>query len=52
MSINELATQLRMGRPTVERCLDLLERTFVIFRLPAFSTHPRKEISKNQKVFF
>ncbi len=52
VSVNELATQLQMGRPTVERYLDLLERTFVIFRLPAFSTHPRKEISKSQKVFF
>ena len=52
VSVNELATQLQMGRPTVERYLDLFERTFVIFRLPAFSTNPRKEISKNQKVFF
>ncbi|MCB1919927.1 MAG: ATP-binding protein [Candidatus Competibacteraceae bacterium] len=52
VSINELATQLQMGRPTVERYLDLLERTFVIFRLPAFSTNPRKEISKSHKVFF
>jgi len=32
--------------------LDLLEQTFVIFRLPAFSTNPRKEIAKSQKVFF
>ncbi|MGF1613139.1 MAG: ATP-binding protein [Gammaproteobacteria bacterium] len=52
VSVNELATQLQMGRPTVERYLDLLQRTFVIFRLPAFSTNPRKEISKSQKVFF
>jgi uncharacterized protein len=52
VSINELATQLQMSRPTVERYLDLLEQTFVIFRLPAFSTNPRKEISKSHKVFF
>ncbi len=52
VSVNELATQLQMGRPTVERYLDLLEQTFVIFRLPAFSTNPRKEISKSHKVFF
>ena len=52
VSVNELATQLQMGRPTVDRYLDLLERTFVIFRLPAFSTNPRKEISKSQKVLF
>ena len=52
VSVNELATQLQMARPTVERYLDLLEQTFVIFRLPAFSTNPRKEIAKSQKVFF
>ena len=52
VSVNELATQLQMARPTVERYLDLLEQTFVIFRLPAFSTNPRKEITKSHKVFF
>jgi predicted AAA+ superfamily ATPase len=41
-----------MARPTVDRYLDLLEQTFVIFRLPSFSTNPRKEISKSQKVLF
>jgi hypothetical protein len=52
VSVNELATQLSMARPTVERYLDLLEQTFVIFRLPSFSTNPRKEIAKGRKVFF
>jgi predicted AAA+ superfamily ATPase len=52
VSVNELATQLQMARPTVDRYLDLLEQTFVILRLPSFSTNPRKEISKSQKVFF
>ena len=52
VSVNELATQLQMARPTVDRYLDLLEQTFVIFRLPSFSTNPRKEISKSQKIFF
>jgi predicted AAA+ superfamily ATPase len=52
VSVNELATQLQMARSTVERYLDLLEQTFVIFRLPSFSTNPRKEIAKSQKIFF
>jgi predicted AAA+ superfamily ATPase len=52
VSINELARQLGMARATVDRYLDLLEETFVIFRLPAFSTNPRKEIAKNKKIFF
>jgi len=52
VSVSELATSLGSARPTVERYLDLLEQTFVIFRLPAFSTNPRKEIAKSSKVFF
>lgn len=52
VSTNELATQLQMARPTVERYFDLLEQTFVIFRLPSYSSNPRKEISKSRKVFF
>jgi len=52
VSVSELATQLGIARPTVERYLDLLVQTFVIFRLPSYSTNPRKEISKSQKIFF
>lgn len=52
VSVNELATQLHMANATVERYLELLEQTFVIFRLPAFSTNPRKEIAKSRKIFF
>ncbi len=52
VSVNELATQLQMARPTVDRYLDLLEQTFVIFRLLSFSTNPRKEIARSQKVSF
>ncbi len=52
VSTHELATQLQIARQTVERYLDLLEETYVIFRLPAFSTNPRKEIAKGKKVFF
>jgi predicted AAA+ superfamily ATPase len=52
ISTHELATQLQMARPTVERYLELLEQTYVIFRLPSFSTNPRKEIARSKKVFF
>lgn len=52
VSVNELANTLNISRVTVDRYLDLLEQTFVIFRLPAFSRNPRKEISKSQKIFF
>jgi predicted AAA+ superfamily ATPase len=52
VSVNELAARLQIARPTVERYLDLLEQTFVIFRLRSYSTNPRREVSKSQKIFF
>jgi predicted AAA+ superfamily ATPase len=52
VSTHELAAQLQMSRPTVERYLDLLEQTCVIFRLPSFSSNPRKEVVRSKKVFF
>jgi len=52
VSLNELGQQLGLNRETVERYLWLLEQSFIIFRLSAFSRNPRKEISKSQKYFF
>lgn len=52
VSVNELANNLDLSRQTIERYLELLERSFVIFRLHAFSTNQRKEIAKNTKIFF
>jgi len=52
VSVNELAGSLGINKATINKYLDLLEETFVIFRLPAFSTNPRKEISKSHKIYF
>ena len=52
VSINELAKQLQIDGKTVSRYLDLLEKTFIIFRLGSFSSNPRKEISKKSKYYF
>jgi len=52
VSIHELTKKLAINRETVERYIDLLEKAFVIFRLPAYSHNPRNEISKMDKIFF
>lgn len=52
VSYNELGTQLGMSKNTVERYLDLLEKTFVVYRLNGFSRNLRKEISKRSRYFF
>lgn len=49
--VTELATKLSISCPTLDRYLDLLEQTFVIFRLSSFSTNPPKEIAKGRKLF-
>jgi uncharacterized protein len=52
VSTNELAGLVGISRETVERYLDLLERSFVVFRVRALSRNPRKEIAKSRKVYF
>jgi len=52
VSINELAKQLQIDGKTVNRYLDLLEKTFIIFKISAFSNNPRKEISKKSMYYF
>jgi predicted AAA+ superfamily ATPase len=52
VSYSELAGQLAMSKNTIERYLDLLEKTFVIFKLTGFSRNLRKEISKNPRYYF
>lgn len=52
VSVHELANQLQVSSETVDTYIDLLEKSFVIFRLPAYSTNPRKEVSKMHKIFF
>lgn len=52
VSMHELATQLKVSSETIETYIDLLEKSFVIFRLTAYSTNPRKEVTKMNKIYF
>ncbi|MHB1922634.1 MAG: ATP-binding protein [Chitinophagaceae bacterium] len=52
VSYNELATQLGISKNTVENYLDLLSKVFIIYRLSAYSTNQRKEVSKSSKWYF
>ncbi|OGQ50108.1 MAG: AAA family ATPase, partial [Deltaproteobacteria bacterium RIFCSPLOWO2_02_FULL_47_10] len=52
VSINELSNSLNISRDTTERYMDLLEKSFVIFRLKGFSRNLRKEVTKMDKIFF
>ena len=52
VSVNELSRLLGVSGQTVNHYIDLLEQSFVIFRLGALSRNPRKEITKKFKVYF
>ena len=52
VSRNELSNKLHTSRETVERYLDLLEKSFIIFRLRPLSRNRRKEIGRKEKIFF
>lgn len=49
---NELGNRLKIDRKTVVSYLDILEKSFVIFRIYPFSKNPRREIGRKYKVYF
>lgn len=52
VSCTELGEKLGLNEKTVRRYLDLLEKSFVLFRLDGFSRNLRKEVSKMSKYYF
>ncbi len=52
VSYTELSQTVGTDRKTVEKYIDLLEKAFVVFRLPALSRNVRNEIKKGRKVYF
>ncbi len=52
VSYNELAQLTGSDPKTVDKYIDLLEKAFVVFRLPALSRNVRTEIRKGKKVYF
>ena len=52
VSQNELANSLNISVKTVARYLDLLEKSFIVFRVDAYSRNMRKEVGKSKKYYF
>ena len=52
ISYNELAQTIGADKETVEKYIDLLEKAFVVFRLPALNRNVRNEIKKGKKIYF
>ena len=52
VSIHEIAKTLGLSSETVNHYIDLLEKSFVVFRLSGYSNNLRKEVSKMDKIYF
>lgn len=52
VNFNELGRLLSIDKETVEKYIMLLEQSFVLFRLPSYSTNHRKELKKGRKIYF
>ena len=52
VSYNELSNTLRIDKDTIAKYINLLEKAFVIFKLPPFSRNIRTELSKMRKIYF
>lgn len=49
---NELSNRLKIDRKTVVSYLDILEKAYVIVKTHPYSKNPRREIGKNDKIYF
>lgn len=52
VSYNELANLIGVDKNTINTYIDLLEKTFIVFRLNPFSRNLRNEIKTSRKIFF
>ncbi|MCG8328706.1 MAG: ATP-binding protein [Chitinophagales bacterium] len=52
VNYNELSQLVGIDRNTVEKYISVLEKGYVIFRLPSYSRNVRNEIKKGRKIYF
>jgi hypothetical protein len=52
VSYNELSRLLQVDSKTVSTYIDLLEKTFIVFRLSPYRRNLRTEIGKSRKIYF
>jgi predicted AAA+ superfamily ATPase len=52
VSYNEIGNLIGLDSKTVEAYVQLLEKSFVVFRLPSFSRNLRNELKASKKIYF
>ena len=51
-SFSSLGQQCGLSSPTVERCVGLLEQSFIVKTLPCYSSNLATELKKSKKIYF
>lgn len=52
VSLNELSNTLDIDKKTVDRYLDLLEKSFIIYKVGGFSRNLRSEVTRTARYYF
>ncbi|MFT6716150.1 MAG: putative AAA+ superfamily ATPase [Saprospiraceae bacterium] len=52
VNYNELAQIVGINKITIQKYIEILEKSYVVFRLPSFSRNLRNEIKQNRKIYF
>lgn len=52
VSYHELGQIIGLNNETVQRYISLLEKAFIVFRLPSLSRNLRNELKKSRKIYF
>ena len=52
VSFHELSRSLGIDTATVQRYIDLLEKSYIVFHLRSFSRNVRNELKKSRKIYF
>lgn len=52
VSFNELSKLLGLNSQTIQRYIDLLEKSYIVFHLRSYSHNLRNELKKSRKIYF
>ncbi len=52
VSYHELAQTVRIDDKTVEKYIDILEKCYIVFRLPSYAKNLRNELKFSRKIYF
>lgn len=52
VSYNELSQRVGLDNKTIERYIDILEKSYIVFRLPSFARNLRNELKFSRKIYF